>query len=319
VLSIEIGFLVEIDLDFDDDFDFDFDFDYWGDIIRNYIKRAGAIMFMPVKGIYLLLFIVIFIITFSIFYKTIEGWFVFAPQKRLDYLPADFGLKYRDIYLDTRDGEKLHGWFFYQYKDKPVILFCHGNAGNISHRLEYISMLLDIGVNIFIFDYRGYGNSSGRPTEEGIYTDALCAYDFLVKEEKINPNDIILLGRSLGVAAVLEVAQNRKAHAIIIENGFLSVRHMARHMGIFRLVAPLLPENYNSLEKIRYISIPKLIMWSENDEVVPPVMGRQLFEAASEPKYFYEIKGAGHNDTNIVGGKEYQNTISEFIRTSKVK
>jgi fermentation-respiration switch protein FrsA (DUF1100 family) len=285
-----------------------------GLIIRDYLKKAGAILFMPVKGVYLLLFIIILIMAFMIFYKTIEGWFVFAPQKELDYLPSDFGLSCRDIYLTTSDSERLHGWYFNQYPDKPVILFCHGNAGNISHRLEYISMLLDTGVNVFIFDYRGYGKSSGRPSEKGIYTDALCAYDYLVNEEKINPNDIFLLGRSLGVAAALEVAQNRKARAIILENGFLSVRHMARYMGIFRLVAPLLPANYNSLEKIKHITIPKLIMCSENDEVVPSIMGRKLFKAAGEPKYFYEIKGAGHNDTNVTGGKEYQNKIIEFIK-----
>ncbi len=213
----------------------------------------------------------------------------------------------------------MHGWYFHPYPDKPVILFCHGNAGNISHRLEYINLLLDMGVNVFIFDYRGYGKSSGRPSEKGIYTDALCAYDYLVNEERINPDDIILLGRSLGVAAALEVASKREAGAIIIENGFLSVRHMAKHMGIFRLVAPLLPENYNSLEKIKHVTIPKLIMWSENDEVVPPLMGKKLFEAASEPKFFYEIKNAGHNDTHVAGGRGYQNIISEFIWTQNVK
>lgn len=121
------------------------------------------------------------------------------------------------------------------------------------------------------------------------------------------------------MAAALEVASKREAGAIIIENGFLSVRHMAKHMGIFRLISPLIPQNYNSLEKIRHVTIPKLIMWSENDEIVPPFMGRKLLEAAPEPKFFYEIKNAGHNDTNMVGGKEYQNIISEFIWTQNVK
>ncbi|NLD36361.1 MAG: alpha/beta hydrolase [Desulfatiglans sp.] len=290
-----------------------------GFIIRKFINSAGAIMFMPVKGIYLLIFFIILVTTILIFYKGIEGWFVFQPQKRLDYSPSDFQLKFRDIYLNTTDGVKLHGWYFYPYPDKPVILFCHGNAGNISHRLEYIDLLLEIGVNVLIFDYRGYGKSSGHPSEQGIYTDALSAFDYLVRDEKINPSDIILLGRSLGVAAALEVASKREAGAIIIENGFLSVCHMAKHMGIFRLIAPLIPQNYNSLEKIRHVAIPKLIMWSENDEIVPPIMGRKLFEAASEPKYFYEIKGARHNDTHVAGGRGYQNTISEFIMTAKVK
>ncbi len=276
-------------------------------------------MFMPVKGIYLLLFFIILVTNFLIFYKNIEGWFVFQPQKRLDYSPSDFQLDYRDIYLNTHDGAKLNGWYFNPYPNKPVMLFCHGNAGNISHRLEYIDLLLDMGVNIFIFDYRGYGKSSGHPSEQGIYTDALSAFDYLSRDENINPNDIIIFGRSLGVAAALEVASKREARAIIIENGFLSARHMARHMGIFRLFAPLIPKNYNSLEKIKHVTIPKLIIWSENDEVVPPYMGKLLFEAAGEPKDFYEIKGAGHNDTHVAGGTGYKNIIGEFIRTSMVK
>jgi fermentation-respiration switch protein FrsA (DUF1100 family) len=290
-----------------------------GSIIKTYIKKAGEILTMPVSGVYILFPILILVILFITFYKNIEGYFIFHPQKRLDYSPSDFRLNYRDIYLNTLDGVKLHGWYFRPYQDRPVILFCHGNAGNISHRLEYTGMLLEMGVNVFIFDYRGYGKSSGHPTEQGIYTDALSAFDYLVWDEKINPDDIILLGRSLGAAVALEVALKRGARAIIIENGFLSVHHMAKEMGIFRIVSPLVPQNYNSLEKIKDVTIPKLIMWSERDEIVPPFMGRRLFDAAGEPKEFYEIKDAGHNDTHIAGGREYQNTISEFIRTAKVK
>ncbi len=274
---------------------------------------------MPVNGVYILFSILIPVLLFITFYKNIEGYFIFQPQKRLDYSPSDFRLNFRDIFFNTPDGVRLHGWYFHPYQERPVILFCHGNAGNISHRLEYINMLLEMGVNIFIFDYRGYGKSSGHPSEQGIYTDALSAFDYLVMDEKINHTDIILLGHSLGVAAALEVASKRGPGAIIIENGFLSVHHMAKHMGIFRLIAPLIPPNYNSLEKIRHVTIPKLVMWSENDEIVPPYMGKKLFEAAPEPKGFYEIKGAGHNDTNIAGGREYQNIISEFIRGLKIK
>jgi pimeloyl-ACP methyl ester carboxylesterase len=120
------------------------------------------------------------------------------------------------------------------------------------------------------------------------------------------------------VAAALRWAINRKAHAFIIENGFLSVRHMAKQMGIFMIIAPLIPQNYNSLEKIKRVTIPKLIMCSENDEVVPPYMGRLLFEAAAEPREFYEIKGAGHNDTHVAGGREYQNILRKFIWKSDI-
>ncbi|MBN2418182.1 MAG: alpha/beta hydrolase [Deltaproteobacteria bacterium] len=255
---------------------------------------------------------------FSVFYKHIENYFVFAPQKALDFTPSDYHMKWRDVYLDTPDGEVLHGWFFTVTQDEPVILFFHGNAGNISHRLDYIERLIRLGFNVFIIDYRGYGKSSGKPSEEGIYIDALCAYDHLVSNEKTRPENIVLLGRSLGCAAAIETATRRKARALILESGFLSVRHMARHMGIFILISPFLPENYNNLDKIKNILVPKLIIHGKDDRIVPFAMGEKLFAAADEPKYFYAIEGAGHNDTYLVGGREYMDIIGEFIRSSKV-
>ncbi len=255
---------------------------------------------------------------FSILYKNIENRFVFAPQKGMDSYPADFNMKFRDIYLDTPDGVALHGWFFPVSSGGPVVLFCHGNAGNISHRLDYIRLLAGLGANVFIFDYRGYGKSSGRPSEKGLYTDALSAYDYLVKSVKIKPGDIILLGRSLGAAAATEIASKRDARSLIIESGFLSVRHMAKHMLLFSLISPLIPQSYNNLEKIKHISMPKLIMHGDKDEVVPFYMGKRLFQEAGEPKYFYGVEGAGHNDTFVVGGREYENVLRGFIRESGI-
>ena len=173
-------------------------------------------------------------------------------------------------------------------------------------------------LNVFIFDYRGYGKSSGKPSEEGLYIDALCAYNYLVNDEKIKPENIVMLGRSLGAAAAIEIATKRDTRSLVVESGFLSVRHMARHMGIFSIISPFLPANYNNLEKIKNISVPKLIIHGDNDEIVPYPMGKKLFEEAADPKYFYSIKGAGHNDTYVVGGREYMVVLGEFIRTSRL-
>ncbi len=273
---------------------------------------------LPVKGIYIIFFIILLVVMFFIFYKNIEGYFVFAPQKVLDYSPDDYQLEWRDVNLNTADGQVLHGWFFSVAPEEPVILFFHGNAGNISHRLDYIQRLTRMGFNVFIIDYRGYGKSSGKPSEEGLYIDALCAYDYLVDDEKIKPENIVLLGRSLGAAAAVETAANRDARSLVVESGFLSVRHMARHMGIFSIISPLLPASYNNLEKIKNISIPKLIMHGNRDEIVPFSMGERLFAVAGTPKYFHAIEGAGHNDTYIVGGREYEDILKDFILNSKV-
>lgn len=275
-------------------------------------------MLLPVKGVYILYIIILLVIMISVFYKNIENHFVFAPQKKLDYFPSDFHMEWKDLFLNTPDGQVLNGWFFPSGRGGPVILFCHGNAGNISHRLEFIRLLTQAGADVFIFDYRGYGKSTGRPSEKGIYTDALCAYDYLVNNEKIKPADIILLGRSLGAAAAMEVATKREARSLIVESGFLSTGHMARHMALFSLVSPLIPRNYNNLEKIKTILIPKLIMHGDNDELVPFSMGQKLYEAANPPKYFYPVQGAGHNDTYIVGGQGYENILREFVRASRV-
>ena len=276
-------------------------------------------MLLSGKVVYIILFVLILIIIFFLFYKNIEAHFVFAPQKVMSYSPADYRLEWRDVNLNTPDGQLLHGWFFSAAQGNPVILFCHGNAGNISHRLDYIQRLVGMEFNVFIFDYRGYGRSSGKPSEKGLYIDALCAYDYLANNEKIKPEDIILLGRSLGAAAAIETATKRDARSLVVESGFLSVRHMAGHMGLFSLISPLLPSNYNNLEKIKNITIPKLIIHGDRDEVVPFSMGQGLFTEAHEPKYFHPVKGAGHNDTYLVGGKEYENILKSFILNSRIE
>jgi len=273
---------------------------------------------MPVNGLSLLVIIILFVILFSVFYKNIENHFVFFPQSTLEYFPEEFNLKWQDIYITAPDGNKLHGWLFRTDPDAPYILFYHGNAGNISHRLDNIQLLTQKNLNVLIFDYRGYGKSTGKPSEKGFYLDALSAFDYLVNEEKIKPEKIVVFGRSLGAAAAIDVATKRKVKSVIIESAFLSTRHMARRMGIFSLLSPFLPAHYNNLEKIAMISVPKLIIHGTSDDIVPYAMGEKLFEAATVPKFFYSIEGADHNDTYEVGGSEYIRIFEGFARDSKV-
>lgn len=273
---------------------------------------------MPVSGIYLSALFILFVILFILFYRKIENRFVFFPQTGHEYSPGDFGLEWREVYIKTFDGKQLHGWIFPAEPDNPYILFCHGNAGNISHRLENIKLLTGMKLNILIFDYRGYGKSTGKPSEEGLYRDSLSAYDYLVEKEGILPENIIIFGRSLGAAAAINVAAERTPRSLIIESGFLSTRHMAKNMGIFSLISPFLPANYNNLKKIGLVSSPKLIMHGTEDEIVPFSMGERLFKEAKGPKYFYSIKGAGHNDTYIRGGREYLSLFKEFAMNSRI-
>ncbi|MFH1350123.1 MAG: alpha/beta hydrolase [Pseudomonadota bacterium] len=273
---------------------------------------------MPVKWTTIIVFIFIMGLSFYLFYPKIENFFVFFPQSPFDFTPEEYKLSYRDVYFNTEDGFRLHGWFFPLEKGSPVILFCHGNAGNISHRLDNISRLIGQNLQVFIFDYRGYGKSSGRPSEKGVYKDGLAAYAYLVQQENLHSDNIILFGRSLGAAVAIEVALRKKVRSLIIESAFTSTKEMAKTMPLFFPFSPLLPAHYNNLTKIPLLNMPKLIIHGERDEIVPFTMGERLWEAAKDPKYFLPIKGAGHNDTYLLGGKRYFQIISSFVRFGKI-
>lgn len=273
---------------------------------------------MPIKWPYLLCLILIFFTSCYLFYPRIENFFVFFPESNLDLTPEEMNLSYRDVYINKDDGKILHGWFFPLKGEYPVILFCHGNAGNISHRLDNIRRLLEYDLQVFIFDYRGYGKSSGRPTEKGLYLDGLAAYDYLVHKAGISPGNIIPFGRSLGAAVAIEISLKRSVRSIILESAFTSTNDMAKNMFLFNLFSRVLPHNYNNLKKIADIHVPKLIIHGEDDEIVPFSMGWKLFDTSGPPKSFLKLNGAGHNDTYLVGGERYFESFAFFARESRI-
>lgn len=273
---------------------------------------------MQIKWPVFVLFLFMSGMAFYVFYPRIENFFVFFPDRTHDSIPERFGLNYQDVFFEASDGKRLHGWFFPLPGNSPVILFCHGNAGNISQRLENVRLLVDRGLQVFIFDYRGYGKSAGRPSETGIYKDGLGAYDDLVKRIGISPARIIVFGRSLGAAVALEVALSRKVKCLVMESAFTSTKDMAKTMFLFNVLSPLLPAHYDNLSKIPLLRVPKLFVHGREDEIVPFSMGRKLFAAAKAPKFFYALDGAGHNDTYIVGGRSYFDALELFARIGRI-
>lgn len=265
-------------------------------------------------GITLAVIFAVLLLCAFLFYPRVERNLIYYPEKSFETTPSDWQLSHEDVYFVTDDHLRLHGWFFPLGGNRRVVLFNHGNAGNISHRLENIRQLLDHGLSVFIFDYRGYGKSEGTPSEAGLYRDGIAAYDFLVREKEIQPGNIVLFGRSLGAAVAVHVALHREVRAVILESAFTSTRGMAKAIPLFLPVSFLLPARYNSLEKVPQIRVPKLFIHGRNDEIVPHSMGRKLFEAAVEPKFFYAVKNAGHNDTFIVGGEAYFQTFAAFAK-----
>jgi len=242
--------------------------------------------------------------------------FIFFPEKRHDFSPEQFGLIYNNVFVRTQDGVRIHGWHFpveSEDASRGLLLFFHGNAGNISHRLENIRFLVDEGISVFIVDYRGYGRSEGTITEEGMCRDAEGAMDWLVAELGIPAGRVVIFGRSLGGVAAVHAASVRPAAGAILESTFSSLADASR---IFFPILPsglLLGGRMDSMAKIGRVSAPLLFIHGDVDDLIPIALGRKLFDAAPSPKEFYTLRGAGHNDTCLVGGKLYFQKIRTFV------
>lgn len=244
-----------------------------------------------------------------------EKKIIFHPAKFPEgyWNPVSLGLKAQDISFQTVDGVNLHGWFVPTPGARATLLWFHGNAGNLSHRLDNIQRLLPLNLNIFIFDYRGYGKSEGEPDENGIYKDSQAAYNKILELEEVSVNSLFLFGRSLGGICATETALNNPARGLILESTFTSASDMSRK------IIPLIPLGWairsklDAINKVTELKLPKLFLHGDRDEVVPFDLGRKLYEEASDPKSFYIIQGAGHNDTYIMGGRGYYNALDEFI------
>jgi fermentation-respiration switch protein FrsA (DUF1100 family) len=245
----------------------------------------------------------------------IERSFIYFPERELLGDPAEHGLAFDDVTFTTDDGVGLHGWFVPGESDVTWLWF-HGNAGNISDRLENLRLLRDeLGVAVFLFDYRGYGRSEGSPSEERTYRDAEAALAYLLSRPDVDPERIVYFGRSLGAGVAVELATRHAPYALILESPMASIGEMVRHHYRFLPIGWLIRTKYDSLSKIESVRAPLLVLHGDRDEIVPFKGGRKLFEAANEPKRFYTIEDAGHNDTVLVGGREYFGALREFIES----
>ncbi len=242
---------------------------------------------------------------------------VYFPERAISATPAEVGLEYRDVYLTTGDGVRIHGWHV-PGKSRTTLLWLHGNAGNISHRVDNIVILNRLtGLGVLIVDYRGYGLSEGSPSESGLYLDAEAAIEFLVSEVGLDPEeDIVLFGRSLGVGVAAEMATRHTVRCVILESGFTSVKGMAsatRSSWMAALLLPLFDARYETLSKMSLIRSPVMVVHGEQDDIVPFSMARDLFEAATDPKRFHAVPGAMHNDVYRRGGSSYFQALNDFI------
>jgi len=245
-----------------------------------------------------------------------EGLFVFQPSPWDDQNWARLsGLPLEEVWLPVDDTVTVFAWFVDAGPNRPVVLWCHGNAGNISHRLANLGELYRRGVSVLLFDYRGYGRSTGSPSEAGLYQDALASYDYLVRQRRIPADRIVVFGRSLGGVVAGEVALHRPSAGVILESTFPSIQSMADHHYLGLPAHWFVNVEFTLIDKVVKLKVPILMVHGDEDTIVPIALGRQVCAAAPEPKRWYEVHGADHNDLPFVGGPAYFQTLLDFIRS----
>lgn len=248
----------------------------------------------------------------------IQSRLIYYPASQLPYTPADISLEYEDIFFTTEDSVQLNGWLVPHDNARGTILFQHGNAGNISGRLATILLIHKLRLNVLIYDYRGYGKSEGNPTEEGTYRDARAAWNYLTKERAIQPGQIILMGRSLGGAVAAWLATKVQPGGVILESTFTSAADLGAELYPLFPVRWIIHFNYTTINSVKKIDVPLLIVHSKEDDLVPFSHGKKLFEAANEPKIFLEIQG-NHGNGFLETGERYVQALDRFIDTVQGK
>ena len=259
-----------------------------------------------------LLLLIILVVSAVIFIiRHLEYKSTYYPFSAIDATPSDIGIPYEALELTAADGGKSTGWFIPAEQAKATVLFLHGNGGNIGHRIDKIRMFHAMKLNTLIIDYRGYGSSSGSPSEKGLYADAQAAYDYLVMEKGVAIGKIIVYGESLGGAVAVNLAAKVALAGIILDSTFTSLGDMSKRVVSF-VPTFLFKGRYDSLKKIDGVLCPKLFLHSSTDDIVPYEFGQQLYEAAPEPKEFVTLQG-GHNDSFMVSEGLFVASIDRFV------
>jgi len=234
------------------------------------------------------------------------------PGRALTMTPSDVGMDYQDVSIETEDGVALHGWFI-EGRSTRVLLFFHGNAGNISHRLDSIRQFQDLGLSVLIIDYRGYGQSGGRTTEKGIYRDADAAWRYLTMDRGVSASKIVIFGRSLGASAASWLATQHQPLALIVESSFTSVPDIARELYPWLPVRWLTRLSHATIDYVRDVRCPVLVAHSRDDEIIPFHHGETIFASANEPRTLLTLRGT-HNDAFLRDERAYIEGLRVFLK-----
>ena len=238
--------------------------------------------------------------------------FVYRPSVRIEATPASVGMYYEEVALVASDGVRLTGWYLPLTDARGTVLFCHGNAGNISHLLAVAKDAHRLGLGILLFDYRGYGQSEGTPSEEGTYRDAEAAWNYLVQEAGLAPDQIAIIGRSLGGPIAARLARDKTPAALFLEETFTSIPELGRELYPIFTVDLLARYEYPTLEYLKQVQCPVLVSHSRDDMFIVFEHGQRLYEAASQPKAFTELRG-GHSSAFSEDAAMYEAGVEAFL------
>jgi fermentation-respiration switch protein FrsA (DUF1100 family) len=244
-----------------------------------------------------------------------EPRLIYFPVRPLEATPAAVGLPFEEAWLVAADGTRLHAWFVPPpARESPVVLFLHGNAGNVSHRLEKLALLREAGAGVLIVDYRGYGLSEGRPGEAGLYLDARAAYDHLTGTRRVPATHLVAYGESLGTAVAAHLSARAPVGGLVLESGFTSAADVARELYGWLPVARILRSRFDTLAEVSRVRAPLLILHSRGDEFFGWHHAERLLAAAPGPKRLIELRG-GHNDAFYASRDTYVRALREFLAT----
>ncbi|MCI0403874.1 MAG: alpha/beta hydrolase [Acidobacteria bacterium] len=247
--------------------------------------------------------------------RVFENRMVFFPEpaRDSDMTPAQAGVEVEDVFLTTSDGVKIHCWWAQTEPAQRTVLYFHGNAGNLSLRLPTIGWLQQLPANVLAVDYRGYGKSEGQPTEEGVYRDGEAAYNYLAEERKIPPEQIVVLGQSLGTTVAVDVASKKPVSAVVLEAGFPSAKRVAQEAMRLPGVWLVMRSDFNSARKLKDVRAPVLVAHCRQDSVIPFVLGEELYAAARRPSRFVAYPGDCHEPVYTADPRDYAARLRAFL------
>lgn len=269
---------------------------------------------MRAKPVIFVAAIMLFLLSLPTCQGCLVSYFAFHPQSGMQDSPQNYHAPIEKLMLPAEGDVRISAFWIPRQDTQCSLIFFHGNAGNASHRLSDAVDIWEMGMNVLLVDYRGFGLSEGRPSEKGMYKDAMAAYSHLVAERRVPENKIVVYGRSIGSAAAVDLAQNRQLAGVILATPLSTGKDMAKASGLGAF-APFIGNPFDSMGKIGHLRSPLLVVHGTADEVVPYEQGKKLFEAATVKKTFVSLKGAYHNTFTLTHKQEFHKAMSGFLQS----